>query len=658
MEKYQFKIGDVIIRTPEGWQDFTLTLKRDEDISGLLVSSTNKFIFWGDGYDILKERFDANYSDKVFVTINILQADKTYKEQYFGVVILTEVLFNLEKKFAEATVEDSSFQGAIQGNKNIKSFINAGITKNSERVNVPTLFNLDYFNDAGVYQSLPDRRAYLLSDAIDFLVRFMTDNEVKGIQSTYLNNKDNWSGVLPYITTGLSIRLATQDAPNVSFAQLMIFLQRTHDLTFDFVTDAAGDTVMRIEESEFFFQKSSIDTIRDIADLTVKVDSSRVASHLEIGNNNSFDAGNCSSTTRFFQFGKEDYSLRGKGNIDKLLDLTTDIITDSNVIGAIVNSASEAFDDDIIVVLGILDGTQAALYTNVTHCSNNPMYNFGFTNDKIIDRQLHAVPNSVTKYLTAATTPSKAGLDTDIFNDFGGLPAQVTIQVDRGQDVNMPDESYDLGGRYSTANPNNTFYDVPFAGVFSFEAGLRMAFSLQSVFSTSSYVSSIDFAVSIQRWDSTFTTLKETIAGPKLTFGLSYPFPVGGIKLSNRIVSGSMTCAAGERVIVRLGLALTTALNTGSIIFKIEKGQDTFFTCLGAAADAGVYKDFNPNSFRSRQYKFEKNLSLTRTDNIRANSRNSIIINELSDTELDKETWIEEMVNNIETSRTSFTTIN
>lgn len=657
MEKYQFKIGDIIIRTPEGWKDFELRLKRDEDISGLLVSSTNKFTFWGDGYDILKERFDTNYSDKVFVTIDILQADNTYIEQYSGVIILTEVLFNLEKLFAEATVEDANFQGAIQNNKNIKSFLNARLTKNGEEVDVLTVFDLDYFNDAGVFQGLLNRRAYLLKDAIDFLVRFMTDNEVKGIESAYLDDTTNWEGVLPYITTGASIRLASQDAPNVSFAQLIIFLQRTHDLTFDFIEDVGGNPVMRIEKSSFFFQETSVDTIRDITDLTVKIDSSRIASHLEVGNNTSRDAGNCSATTRFFSFVKEDYSLRGKGNIDSLLDLTTDIVTDSNVIGAIVTSGVDTFDDDIIIVLGNVAGTQAEQFTTTTHCSNNPMYNLGFANDKIIDRQIDSIPNSLTKYLTAATTPSKAELGPNITGNIpittigdGTVPALEEIQV------NFNNEKYDLGNNYNTSNPNNTFYDVPFTGSFSFEVSVKTIFSIATtIFAGAGGFAIISYQTILERFDSSFTTSKESVV---VTQQFLLAGSVGALKESINTIAATMNCDTGDRLIVKNAMVIQAGIETSSIGFIVASSDiSTFFKCLGSDEDAGTYRVFDPNSFRARQYKFEKNLSLTRTNNIRANSRNSIIINELSDTELDKETWIEEMVNNIETSRVSFITI-
>jgi len=119
-----------------------------------------------------------------------------------------------------------------------------------------------------------------------------------------------------------------------------------------------------------------------------------------------------------------------------------------------------------------------------------------------------------------------------------------------------------------------------------------------------------------------------------------------------------MDADTGDRVVAGIIVQVVTANNVSSIDFSVVAEPSTFFKCLGAAEDAGTFKVFDPNSFRARIYRFQKNLSLQRTDNIRLNTRNSLIINELSDTTLDKEVFIEEMVNNIETGETSFTMLN
>ena len=377
MDKYKFILEDTEVSNPDGWKNFELRLKRDDDIAGLLISSTNKFTFKEDGYDFIKDRFDDNYNDKINTTIEVLE-DNTYVEKYKGVIILTDILFNLEKKTAQATIEDASFQGAIQANKNVKSYLNAGITKNGVQVSTITVYNIDYFNSSGSPLSFTNRRAYLLKDALDFMVRFMTDDIVKGVQSDYLDDITNFDGYLPYITTGEAIRLQNSDAPNVSFSELITFLSRTHDLTFDFVT-VSGEIVMRIEERAFFFQASTIDTFRDLTDLTLNIDSDKIASHLEVGNNTAKDSGNCSATTRFFSFQKEDYALRGKGNIDKLIDLATDFVTDSNVIEFIVVNLSDDTYDENIIIVQVVDagasGFRAYAFRSVDYCSNTYYYN-------------------------------------------------------------------------------------------------------------------------------------------------------------------------------------------------------------------------------------------------------------------------------------------
>ena len=658
MDKYKFLLEGIEVSNPNGWDKFELRLKRDDDIAGLLISSTNKFTFKGDGYDIIKSRFDNNYNDKINATIEVLE-DNTYIEKYKGVIILTDVLFNLEKRTAQTTIEDASFQGAIQANKNVKSFLNAGMTKNGEQVTSLTIYNLDYFNAVGAPLSLANRRAYLLKDALDFMVRFMTDDTVKGIQSDYLDDTANFDGVLPYITTGEAIRLANSDAPNVSFSELMTFLQRTHDLTFDFVT-VSGEIVMRIEDRAFFFQSDITDTFRDLTDLSLNVDAQKIASHLEVGNNTTADAGNCSLTTRFFSFQEEDYALKGKGNVDKLIDLKTDFVTDSNVIQYIVtNLGDDEFDDNIVIVQA--STTQAARFQSTSYCSNNYYYNASFTNDKIIDRNLNAIPNSITKYLTAATTPAKAEISQATILDtnatgFVGMPDDILTDVVRYiNPLEFDSEVYDLGNNYDPNLPD-TFYDVPFTGNFSFQANVYASLQLTEIWNTS-FATSISFSIEIRRWNSTFTQLKESVKSGEITVGFTSLYEM---KFLNRSVQTTMSCDTSDRVNVLVVFRVHAGTtNVKTIIATIIKNANlTFFECLGAEDDAGTYKVFDPNSFKARLYKFRKNVSLQRSDNIRENTRSSFIINELSDTDLDKTVWIEEVVNNVETGETSFTMIN
>ena len=494
---------------------------------------------------------------------------------------------------------------------------------------------------------------YRYKDALDFLVRFMTDDLVKGVQSAYLDDVDNFGGEsLLYITTGEGIRVANPEAPNVSFSQLITFLSKTHDLTFDFI-EVNGDPVMRIEEREFFFGATNSDTIRDIIDLTVGIDEQKIGSHIEVGNNSTFPTGNCSATTRFFSFQPEDYGLSGKGNIDNLIDLKTDFITDSNVIEDIVANNNDTFDNQIVVVLGNVSGSQATRFQSNQYCSNNFFYNLEFTNDNIISRSLAGIPGSVTKFLVGSSTPAKATKGIDFLLQHIVTPG--TIRTDDSL-INFTDLVYDIGSNY-VITPQ-TFYEIPFPGNFSFEAKVKTTFVKTGTLLDIGFgIYDVGYRVSIQRFDTTFTTLKEESISPEVTFSHNVDI---GVQVDRTIThQATMSCDTSDRIVIKV--LYTENSTDDSIIFtvlNIPPFSNIFFKCLGADEDNGVFEVFDPLTFRARQYKFQKNLSLTRTDNIRANSRSSIIINELSDISLDKITWIEEMRNNIETGETSFTTIN
>lgn len=671
MERYQVYIDGNQVRNPIGLRQFELRLKRDQDISGLLVTATNKFTFFGDGFRILQEAQDTNYNDKITTSIEILGNDGNYTEQFKGVIILSDVFLNLDKRFAETTIEDGSFQGAIQGNKNIKMFLNSNLTKNGEILTALTPAAMDFFQPSGSYTPVRNRVTYLYKDALDLLVRYMTDDEVKGIQSAYLDDVNNFGGAsLPYITTGEGVRIAAPTAPNVSFAQLITFLSKTHDLTFDFVINSSGEPVMRIEDRAFFFSNTNSETIRDIKDLTQEIDVDKLASHIEVGNNKAFGTGNCSAVTRWFTFQKEDYALRGKGNIDKLIDLTTDFITDSNVIEEIVNNNNDAFDDDIVVVLGTTNGTQATKFISTSYCSNSAFYNLPWTNDNIVARQLGAMPESVTKFLVGGTSPSRSNKGTDFLETlFSISPLFPNFTVPKPVDflLNFTDPIYDIGSNYVSQNTPTTHYDIPFEGNFTFEARVKSTFAITQ-FNTAGGSTpniTVTFQIAIERWNTAFTVLKEQSLSiiKTLQFGRGQAlagFPQVPIATRSRAIvhQTTMDCDVSDRIIVRVLYVSLQAEDVSEAVVNIPGLPSTSFKCLGAEEDNGVFQVFDPLTFKARLFKFKKNLSLSQGNNIRANTRDSLIINESSDPTTDKKAWIEEMNQKVNTGETNATLIN
>lgn len=662
MEKYRFTLnGTLLTRNPENWKDIQVTLERQKDIEGLLLIFTSNLTFVEDGYDLLREQFDDNYNNKITANIDILNSNDTYDRLFTGSILLSDIKFNLNKNTAIVSIEDTSFFGAIDNNKNIKTFLNSEFTKNREKVTQPTSFQLDYFTPStGVFLGLTGRDHYLISDALDFLVRFMTDDEVKGIVSTYLTTSSNFEGGLLYITTGEQIRTGGGNHPNVSFKQLFQFLQRTHNISFVVETNSSGDPVMRIEEKEFFFEQTTSFTIRSIRDLELTVDKQKLFSHLEIGNNTFEKSGNFSSTVRFFSFRDEDYLIEGKSNVDKVLDFKTDFITDNNVIEKIVvtniGSGDDEFDEDNIIVTGNTEGTLTTKFS-----SPDFHYNKGLTNDQIILRQINSIPNSVSKYLTAQSTPSRASktnLTSIIIQE--PVPSIIVLQ----NPVTFDDESspnYDLGNNFNELSPNH-HYEIPFNGVFSFSISADYRVSISTSATLAAPILKFRYRIRIQRFDSPIQNLQETqeVFGPTQTIN-----HIAGdqfTEITGRVTGNfSLSSTTGQKIRVDIAVQVleTQAFVLGTALFQILSTQsspvgDTAFTCTGADNDAGVYQIFDPADFRALVYKFKKNTNFTDFNTLQSQSLRRIRFNEGSDPALDTLAWIDKIDYKVETSETDY----
>ncbi len=63
MVAHEFKAninGVEIQETPDGWQDFTTTIRLDRELKGLFTVMDVSLTFTEDGYTLLKNAFDVN----------------------------------------------------------------------------------------------------------------------------------------------------------------------------------------------------------------------------------------------------------------------------------------------------------------------------------------------------------------------------------------------------------------------------------------------------------------------------------------------------------------------------------------------------------------------------------------------------------------------
>ncbi|MGR3221241.1 MAG: hypothetical protein ACUZ8H_15710 [Candidatus Anammoxibacter sp.] len=669
-QKYRFILDSTeLTRNPENWKDIEVTLERQKDIDGLLLIFTSELIFVGDGYDLLKTEFDNNYNNRITANIDRLNSSETYDRLFTGAILLSDIQFNLNKKTATVKIEDISFFGAINGNKNIKNVVDASFTKNGIKITAITKFNMDFFVTTGANPgsylaldgALIDRDVFRVVDVLDFLVRFMTDDEVKGITSTYLANTTNFNGGLLYMTTGELIRLDSGEPPVISFKQLFTFLRKTHNISFVIETDSNGDPVMRIEDKEFFFETTTSFTRNDINDLELSVDKQKLFSHLQIGNTES-QTGSFPTNVRFFVFQEEDYVILGKGNIDKSLDLRTNYVTDSNTIEDIVLNDNDDFDNDIFIIEGNSAGTQAIQ----TLVGADYHYNDDLTNDKIVNRYLNSIPNSVAAYLTADSTRANIGLNSNFLITSGSQDLRSNT-YERLPFIIESGDFYDSGNNFQDTydgNGRRSYYNVPFTDDFSFGYTLPLVIDFPTTLDQTAYVQILVFMI---RLDSTFNLsnvldqtnlIKNFYINTQQGFFESFDFSTGNFvnQITAPIVlqdDATYSCSLGDVIFV--GLTISIQYQSAPFDLDISLNQSgSLFRCEGSQDDGGVFKVFKPEDYRALIYKFKKNTNFTDFNTLTTQSLRRIRFNEGSNPALDKLAWIDKINHKVETSETDY----
>ncbi len=657
-EKYRFILNGTIIQdTPEGWADIQLTIERDMELNSQILRFTSDLTFLGDGYTLIKAEYEKNYTNNISVEVQRFEDDTIdYEAIFTGTLLLPDVKFNLDKHTVTTSLEDTSFFAAINNRKNLKAILDSQFTINGENITPTPFFDMDFFrpSNGNFIGSLSNRNVYLVKDALDFLVRFMTDNEVKGVESTYLTTASNFNNGFLYLLTGLELRLQDQDAPDISFRDLFTNMRKTHDIGFDFITKSNGDTVMRIEEEEFFFDQDESLTIRNIKDLGLRVDKNRLFSHLEVGNQTSAEE-SFPFNIRFFVFIEEQYGIQGKGVIDRVLDLKTDFISDSNVFEDIIQNNNDEFDDDILIVQGQTDAIRSLIFGSAAPF----YYNDAFINNNILARHINGVPNSIVKYLTASNTPCKIGLLSDNIIFSSGLPNNIlTTIIQRVPLNNEASPFYDIGGNYFSVPDGqglSFYYNVPFEAAFTFEYDIALKIEANTS-------APLSVRIRLQRFTPNFVFLEEktetlnvTIQGTPFT--PSQLFDTTGALIPDSIIrfntSKKFNLEAGDRVAIKID-AISNAIQPGTFDFTMLVSENDNFTCLGSDSDGGVFEEFDPLSYRAQVYRFEKNVSLSDIESLIANSKKKLRINEGSDPALDRSAWIRNVSYDVETSLGTF----
>lgn len=675
MSKYRFTLNNQVLEDePDGWNEAKITNKRDPLINGLFTLSTTNLVFHGDGYRILNNIInELGYLQLIPILIEERICQENFEEFISGTVFLSDISeHNLTTKRITVPVTDDVFGKSINPNKNIKAFINVPRSKNDKlrgktEFQSPVLVEgteelIDFFRPSnGIYLgTLADRRAYKVADVLRFLTEYMTDIDV-GFRSDYLLDPNNFEGGIPYCCTGAELRNASgAKAPNLSFGELYQAMQRLTNLSISIEEETSGRPIVRCEHASSFFSGIVSEEIRDIKDLKVSVNTERIYSHLFIGNepfiNQFMGFPSYDNELRYFTFRDEDYLFKGEANTDIPLDLRTStisetkFITDSNTLEAILIQNSPANDDDIFIFIADPDVNQSGFAggsaIKYSLSGGNPhFYNKPFRNKEILEKWDGFLPNTVAKYIdsgnaTFLAQTNGANLGNRKRITQSGQTAQEVIDfVGFADDFTSPNN--DPGSNYSIVTHR---YTIPINGQYSFETLLNMVLRPLSgpvALASFKYVASIIHANVVNTPIESVT--QEVVISNDVNVN---PFALFDIPVSATF----QDCTVGDKIFVRLIIIPV------SPVWKAEHLvlEPSTFACTGTEQDGGAYQAQDPKKYRVIEYKFSKPLALETFKNLSNLADQTLIINECSDPNKDKKTFIQEVTYNNTNSETEF----
>jgi len=453
-------INEVLLEDePDGWENFVINIVRDRDAQALIVKFPITLKFIGDGFNILKDKFDEpqGYCEDFDYRVE-KSCDAGFTTLFRAKIFISKIEFNLNKKTAESQIEDNSFFARVFNNKSLPATIDVGKSKNDVVITTPTAIDLTLFTPS-TGADLPDtREVYDVKDVFTFLTQWMSDGEIGFRSDFYDNLADDES---TSIATGTQIRTFAGVAPTLSFDELFQDQRKLYNLLMTIETDPDGSVFLRVEDDEFFFGSGNTISLTDLDDMIESVIEEDLFSSVKFGSEGSGTIGTFPQFT-FQSWNDEEFIISGQCNSDNQLDLTIDSVTNSNVIEAILGGDDD-FDDDIVFIQ-YTKSTSAATKTNPqNNIPADTIYNEQYLNSDVSVR--YDLQGNITRFLGDGDDEFQASNTVDVIEL--AVPNAGTITEPFPYDDDFTPPNFDPNGNY-TLGPDFR-YTFPLTGVYTFQ---------------------------------------------------------------------------------------------------------------------------------------------------------------------------------------------
>ncbi len=455
------------------WQDINFTIKTDKQYNLFLQYQEYTLDFAGSGFAYIYDKINNDSFCESIPCEIFSTCDKVDYLIFSGNILLTDCEVNERACTVKCKVVDKSFFSRINNNKNIKTALDSGKTKNGEVVTNCNQYTVD------VYSVLGNTFKYEVEcarvwDAFRYMIDFMSDNTID-FRSDAFAYTGIYGGIA--LTTGYRMRKGTVSAlsgrwTQFSFLELYEEVNKRIPLVL-LVEDPygkLGKPTVRIEPAEYRFNTSEIFDAQNIDEIITSFDTDKLYAKVKFGSPVDYNSiYKFPEAITFYGFREEEFHLLGTCNLDLTLDLTADWITSSNLIEKMVQNLDQSYDSDIVML-----STESLTFTTGRTTNSNFIntvpdyyyYNELLNNDHISQRYGQDLSAELASYYASSTTGQVyAYADTPVSTANAHGAGLLNTVAELGDFLTA--EIYDYGNYFDTATHQ---YNALETAVYNFEA--------------------------------------------------------------------------------------------------------------------------------------------------------------------------------------------
>jgi len=638
MKRYRYFLDSTeLADDPIGWDKFKQKIHLVPELNARLLRIDVDLVFHGDGFAyLLTQKNTLGHCGLVTIEIQELNNDlQTYRVVHNGYIFISDMSIDRKEMLVKTSIEDNSFYARINNNKSIDTFPWATLSKNQVTITKAPFNYVHYVNPAdcsvfpvllihqdadGIYY---DNAHYRVYDLFRYLVDFVGDGLID-FESTLFDTGGDYAGLM--WTVGEVLRLnstgTTEDAfkanfPKLSFLKLFTEINKKVHLGMR-IEITAGRPVLRIERDSYFRQSNTIHTCDNIDKVTESTAKQKLYSKIKLGSTITDDAASLSfpEGITFLGFKEEDFIILGECNLDRELNLVSEVIISSNIIeDMVVNGAVSYKSTPVLVMTEPYYGDWIAKTGNVFGDPTPCQYNLDLTNVAVTQNWIDGIPNSMAQYLASPVDLFKAQ-NTAVHNLLLNTQSSITyVPVAYNDDTSAG--FFDVNGQYDAV----TDFDFTSAadGSYSFRIYTKtVSYSPNPLFADSK---DIQVDVKVRVYDAGGLAGGNLISETTSTENFSFTsYSNNNFNWYTPAIYMQNTYRAVIAITVTNNSWIPTDPSTHAFVL-LETGS--YWQCIGSQ-QGGIVQGIDPADYPINLHEFVQELTPDKFDAINADSRGLI----------------------------------